>query len=94
MKPPSGGPASGPTSAGMVRKASAFKSSLLGTSRSTMMRPTGTISAPPNPCKARAATSPEGLREATADRCQGEDGDRQAKDRRAPKRSAHQPLRE
>ena len=58
MKPPTGGPSSGPISAGMVSHASASTSSDFGTERSRMMRPTGTIMAPPMPCRARAATSP------------------------------------
>ena len=57
MKPPSGGPSMGPTSAGIVSQLSATTSSLLGTVRSSTSRPTGTISAPPMPCTKRAATS-------------------------------------
>jgi hypothetical protein len=49
MKPPSGGPAIGPIREGMARNASARTSSFFGTSRTTTMRPTGTIIAPPAP---------------------------------------------
>ena len=58
MKPPTGGPTNGPISAGIVSHASASTSSALGTVRSRMMRPTGTIIAPPMPCRPRAATKP------------------------------------
>ena len=57
MRPPTGGPAKGPSSAGMVSQASASTSSDFGMERSRMMRPTGTIMAPPIPCRARDATS-------------------------------------
>src|SRR3990170_5751920 len=49
MKPPSGGPITGPISAGMVSQASAEMSSALGTERKMTRRPTGTIMAPPMP---------------------------------------------
>src|SRR3990170_4063056 len=49
MKPPSGGPITGPISAGMVSQASAEISSALGTERKMTRRPTGTIMAPPMP---------------------------------------------
>ena len=57
MKPPSGGPITGPSSAGTVRYAIADTSSAFGVVRSTTRRPTGTIMAPPTPCSARASTS-------------------------------------
>jgi len=50
-------PTTGPTSAGMVSHESACTSSLFGTVRSNTRRPTGTIIAPPMPCKNRVATS-------------------------------------
>ena len=56
MNPPSGGPATGPSSAGMVSQAIAATSSRLATVRSNTSRPTGTIIAPPMPCRMRAAT--------------------------------------
>ena len=93
MNPPTGGPSSGPMRAGMVSQASASTSSALGMARSRMMRPTGTIMAPPRPCRARAATSSPSEDErpqatdpsvktamATRNTC------------RAPNRSASQPL--
>ncbi|MNV66127.1 hypothetical protein D3C71_1588660 [compost metagenome] len=57
MKPPSGGPITGPSSAGMDRKDMAFSRSCLGTVRSRMIRPTGTIIAPAIPWMIRATTS-------------------------------------
>src|SRR5579862_3160478 len=57
MKPPSGGPTTGPRIAGTVRYDIAATSSDLRTIRNTMRRPTGTIMAPPNPCAMRAQTS-------------------------------------
>jgi hypothetical protein len=56
MKPPTGGPVSGPTSAGMVRSAIAETSSLRLVVRSSTRRPTGVIIAPPMPCRKRAVT--------------------------------------
>ena len=49
MKPPSGGPITGPISAGTVSQASAEISSDFGTVRKMTRRPTGTIMAPPMP---------------------------------------------
>ena len=49
MKPPSGGPITGPIRAGMVSQASAEISSAFGTVRKMTSRPTGTIMAPPMP---------------------------------------------
>ncbi len=57
MNPPSGGPITGPSSAGVESQAMAATSSCLGTVRSSTSRPTGTIIAPPMPWKMRAATS-------------------------------------
>src|ERR1700726_574865 len=56
MKPPSGGPITGPTSAGTVTQAIAFTSALLSIERSSTSRPTGVIIAPPMPCTMRAIT--------------------------------------
>ena len=56
MKPPSGGPITGPTSAGTVTQAIAFTSALLSIERSSTSRPTGVIIAPPMPCRMRAIT--------------------------------------
>ena len=56
MKPPTGGPSTGPTSAGTVTQAMALTSSRLGTLRTSTMRPTGVIMAPPMPCTMRAMT--------------------------------------
>ena len=49
MKPPSGGPITGPISAGMVSQASARTMSERGTERISTRRPTGVIMAPPMP---------------------------------------------
>src|SRR3984957_12203885 len=57
MKPPSGGPITGPTSAGTVTQAIALTSALLSIERSSTSRPTGVIIAPPAPCRMRAMTS-------------------------------------
>ncbi|EFM63679.1 Hypothetical protein BROD_0230 [Brucella sp. NF 2653] len=56
MKPPTGGPTSGPTMAGMVSHAMAETSSFRGVERMRTRRPTGVIIAPPIPCKKRAIT--------------------------------------
>ena len=56
MKPPSGGPSTGPMSAGMVSQASAEISSAFGTLRKMTSRPTGTIMAPPMPWTMRNST--------------------------------------
>src|SRR3954467_6113019 len=56
MKPPSGGPITGPTSAGTVTHAMALTSALLSMERSKTRRPTGVIMAPPAPCRMRAIT--------------------------------------
>ena len=56
MKPPSGGPITGPTSAGTVTHAIALTSALLSIERSSTSRPTGVIIAPPTPCRMRAMT--------------------------------------
>ena len=90
---PTGSGSTGPSSAGMVSQASADTSSVLGTERRMIRRPTGTIMAPPSPCSARAAISqpsdwakPQAMEPsmnttiAARNTCF------------APKRSAHQPL--
>ena len=93
MKPPSGGPITGPISAGTVTHAIALTSALLSIERSSTSRPTGVIIAPPRPCRMRAIT-----------KCVTEDDSAQPIDPsmktpmaientiRAPKRSAVQPL--
>src|SRR3979490_3457289 len=57
MKPPSGGPITGPTSAGTVTHAIALTSALLSIQRSSTSPPTGVIMAPPAPCTIRAITN-------------------------------------
>ena len=79
MKPPSGGPSSGPISAGIVTQAMALTSSRLSTVRTSTSRPTGVIIAPPMPCTMRATTNcAERARQRAADRAEHEDGDRGA----------------
>ena len=56
MKPPSGGPITGPISAGTVTHVMALTSALLSIERSSTNRPTGVIIAPPMPCRMRAIT--------------------------------------
>jgi len=57
MKPPTGGPITGPISAGTVSQASEPTSSRFSTDRRITSRPTGTIMAPPIPWMMRAPTS-------------------------------------
>ncbi len=79
MKPPSGGPITGPISAGMVSQASAEISSDFGTVRKMTSRPTGTIMAPPMPWMMRNRTkSREPLREAARRRAEREHDDGRA----------------
>jgi hypothetical protein len=56
MKPPTGGPITGPISAGVVTQAMALTRSRLEIERTSTMRPTGVIIAPPMPCTMRAMT--------------------------------------
>ncbi len=56
MKPPSGGPSTGPKSAGTVSHASEDTSSAFDTVLRIASRPTGTIIAPPMPCTMRPNT--------------------------------------
>ena len=93
MNPPSGGPITGPTSAGTVTQAIAFTSALLSIERSSTSRPTGVIIAPPMPCRMRAITksvteadSAQPIEPAMNTATASENTSR------APKRSAVQPL--
>ena len=54
---PATGPSIGPIKPGMATKLIARISSDLGNVRTSVNRPTGTIIAPPNPCRTRQATS-------------------------------------
>jgi hypothetical protein len=56
MKPPSGGPITGPTNDGTVTQAMASTRSRFSIERTSTRRPTGVIIAPPMPCTMRAAT--------------------------------------
>src|SRR6266700_160727 len=56
MKPPSGGPMTGPIKAGIETQAMASISARLSTERISTRRPTGVIIAPPIPCTMRATT--------------------------------------
>ena len=76
MKPPSGGPTIGPTSAGIVTQAIAATRSLFSTVRTSTSRPTGVIIAPPMPCNdARQHELLSASRERAADRAEHEDDD-------------------
>src|ERR1700752_1939326 len=93
MKPPSGGPITGPTSAGTVTQAIAFTSALLSIDRTSTSRPTGVIIAPPMPCRVRAITKsvPEGYNAQPIEPIMNTAIARE-NTVRAPKRSAVQPL--
>ena len=81
MNPPSGGPPSGPTSAGMVSNAMAPTSSLRCVERTRTRRATGVIIAPPMPCRKRASTKVEqAIGKRAGDRTKDEDEDGGAKD--------------
>ena len=56
MKPPSGGPRMGPTTAGISTQLVAWIRSRFSTLRIRISRPTGIIRAPPMPCRKRAVT--------------------------------------
>src|SRR3979409_1594603 len=93
MKPPSGGPITGPISAGTVTHVIALTSALLSIERSNTNRPTGVIMAPPMPCRMRAITKWVTLE----DSAQPIDPTMKTamaieNTMRAPKRSAVQPL--
>jgi hypothetical protein len=57
IAPPSTGPTTGPSSAGMVTTDMAPTSSFFGVVRSSTSRPTGPIMAPAQPCSRRNPTS-------------------------------------
>jgi len=93
MKPPSGGPVTGPSSAGRLTYDIARTSSERGTVLSSTSRPTGTIIAPPIPCTMRDRTRSGRV----CDRPQPIEPSMKTtiaalNTRRAPKRSAVQPL--
>ncbi len=93
MKPPASGPSIGPISPGMATKLIARTSSDFAKVRTIVRRPTGTIMAPPQPCRMRQATSTWML----LDRPHSSEPSvkmpiADANTRRVPKRSAIQPL--
>ncbi len=93
MKPPRGGPISGPISAGVVSQAIRSTISCFGALRSTTSRPTGVIIAPPSPCRTRASTNPSSeLDSPQAIEPAVKTAMALANTVRAPKRSAAQPL--
>ena len=57
IRPPNSGPSIGPISPGIATKLMASMSSDLGKVRTMVRRPTGSIIAPPQPCRMRHATS-------------------------------------
>ena len=93
MNPPTGGPMTGPINAGTLTNDIARTKSDFGTVRSRTSRPTGTISAPPMPCRIRAATR-AGSELAMPQAIDPKVNTTIAalKTRRAPNRSAVQPL--
>ena len=56
ISPPASGPSIGPTRPGIATKLMARTSSDLGKARTMVRRPTGSMSAPPMPCRMRQAT--------------------------------------
>ncbi len=81
-------PSTGPSKAGTVNQASAPTSpGARGRARRTIRRPTGTIMAPPMPCRTRAATRASENGRAASDRACGEDKDRSRNSSLAPNRS-------
>src|SRR6266478_346725 len=93
MKPPSGGPITGPIKAGTVTQAIALTSALLSIERNRTRRPTGVIIAPPKPWTMRAITNSVTL-EDSAQPIEPSMNTAMAIENtmRAPKRSAVQPL--
>ena len=93
MKPPTGGPSTGPISAGVVTQAMALTSSRLLMLRTSTIRPTGVIMAPPMPCTMRAITkSVRELESAQPIEPSTNTAMAARNTVRAPKRSAVQPL--
>ncbi len=93
MRPPIGGPRTGPISAGVVTQAIAPTSSRLLMVRTSTMRPTGVIIAPPTPCTMRATTkSVSELERAQPIEPSTKTAIAARKTVRAPNRSAVQPL--
>ena len=93
MNPPTGGPTTGPTSAGIVTHAMALTSSRFSMVRTSTSRPTGVIIAPPTPCTMRATTKPSSeLASAQPTEPTMNTKIAARNTLRAPKRSAVQPL--
>ena len=93
MSPPAMGPSIGATSAGMEMKLMALSNSDLEKARTSVRRPTGTIMAPPHPCRTRQATSTWMFVEMPhSSEPSVKSPMAEAKTRRVPKRSAIQPL--
>ena len=91
--PPNSGPIIRPMVGGTGNHTMAATIAAGCTLRSRISRPTGTISAPPNPCRMRKATS-DGSDQASPHRAEPSEKKAIAAQntRRAPKRRAHQPL--
>ena len=93
MRPPASGPSIGPTSAGTATKLMARTSCDFGKARTSVSRPTGTIIAPPHPCRMRKATSQWMLRASPhSSDPRANSPMAPANTRRVPKRLAIQPL--
>ncbi len=94
MKPPSGGPKTGPSIAGVVTTIIARIRSAFGTERSMTKRPTGDIIAPPMPWIMREMTNSQRLFERPHRIEPSMNTPIAARNTvRAPKRSAIQPLK-
>ena len=92
-KPPSGGPAIGPISAGTVSQAIAGTSRLRGVPRTSSSRAIGVIIEPPMPCRKRARTkAPSEPAKAQAIEPSAKTTIASRNTRLAPRRSASQPL--
>ena len=93
MKPPRGGPSTGAARPGQVMVAMALMRFCFSVERSTVSRPTGTIIAPPHPCRMRASTnSGKVVQSAQSAEARVNRMIAPANTRRAPNRSATQPL--
>ena len=92
MIAPIRGPRSGPISTGIVSHVIPSSTRSGPKALSTMSRPTGGISAPPNPCNRRAATMADRVGERPAStEPRTKTVIAAAKTRRVPNRSANQP---
>ena len=93
MRPPATGPSIGATRLGIATKLMVRTNSDFANVRTSVRRPTGTIIAPPHPCRMRHATSTWMLRDVPQRSDPSVNSPiAAAKTRRVPKRSAIHPL--